>query len=85
MKKLLKKKEVAGRIGYHPESIMRMSREGTFPKAIKMGNRPNCGTRFLEEEVDAWIEERLASRDQHRPSSTVVEHIYVPKQKSPSS
>jgi hypothetical protein len=32
-----------------------------------MGNRPNCGTRFLEEEVNAWIEERLASRERASP------------------
>lgn len=63
MKKLLKKKDVANLLGYPPESIMRMSREGTFPRAIKMGNRPNCGTRFLEAQVDAWIEERLATRE----------------------
>jgi predicted DNA-binding transcriptional regulator AlpA len=61
--RLLTKREVAARLGFHPEHVMRLARAGQFPKPIKLGLTENSATRFSEEEVDAWIGQRLAARD----------------------
>jgi predicted DNA-binding transcriptional regulator AlpA len=49
MRRVLTKQEVANRVGYHPEHIMWLSREGLFPKAIKMGQTVFSATRFVED------------------------------------
>jgi len=63
MRRLLTKREAAIRVGYHSEHLMRLSREGQFLKAVKMGSTSNSATRFAEDEVEAWIEQKLAGRD----------------------
>lgn len=60
--RLLSKKETAALVGVHPESIMRLSREGKFPRPIKLGGADNCAVRFVEDEVEAWLGERMAAR-----------------------
>jgi predicted DNA-binding transcriptional regulator AlpA len=60
--KLIGKKEVAELVGYHEEHIMRLAREGKFPKPVKLVDRPNAAVRFVEEEVNEWIAERLTAR-----------------------
>jgi predicted DNA-binding transcriptional regulator AlpA len=62
--RLLTKKQVASMTGYHPEHIMRLVRQGQFPKPIKASNRANCAVRFLEAEVEAWVDARGIARDQ---------------------
>jgi predicted DNA-binding transcriptional regulator AlpA len=42
-----------------------MSREGKFPKPIKMGQSKNCAVRSVSEEVEAWIAGRMAERAQY--------------------
>ena len=63
--RLIRKRETAGRIGLRPVSVMRKARnpEGDFPAAIILSRN---AVAFLEAEVDAWIERRLAKRDQRR-------------------
>ena len=51
-------------ITYHPQSIRRMIREGQFPKPVKLGDGLSAKVAFLEEEIDAWIQERIAKRDE---------------------
>ena len=63
MMNLLTKKEVARRIGFHPEHVMRMAREGAFPKPIKLTASPNSAVRFVEHEVEDWLTLRLAARN----------------------
>jgi predicted DNA-binding transcriptional regulator AlpA len=63
MRCLLTKKEAAARVGYHPEHIMRLARCGAFPRPIKLGASDGCAVRFVEGEVDAWLEKRIAVRD----------------------
>ncbi len=58
--KVLRKKEAAARVGYHPVHLMRLAAKGEFPKAIQLG--PNA-VGFLEHEVDAWIESKIRQRD----------------------
>lgn len=60
---LLSKKVTAGRVGIHPESLMRLSREGKFPKPIKLGDAEQSAVRFIETEVEDWIAARMAARD----------------------
>ncbi len=63
MPRLLRKRDVAELVGFHPEHVMRMSREGKFPRPIKTGGAENCAVRFVAEEVDAWIARRMAERN----------------------
>jgi predicted DNA-binding transcriptional regulator AlpA len=55
MKKLLSKREVAEIIQMHPESIMRLSRTGKFPRYIKIGRGNGGAVRFLDSDVEEWI------------------------------
>ena len=59
---LLTKKEAARRVGLHPESVMRLARNGHFPKPLKYGPNARHSIRFVETEVQAWIEARMAER-----------------------
>lgn len=62
MTRLLSKKHVAQMVCFHPGHVMRLAREGKFPKPIKTGATENCAVRFLEEEIEAWIEARKHAR-----------------------
>jgi predicted DNA-binding transcriptional regulator AlpA len=63
MHRLSSKKEVAARVHYHPEHIMRLVRQQRFPKPIRLGSSSNSAVRFIDEEVDAWLAARVAERD----------------------
>jgi len=63
MRRLISKKEVGERVHHHPEHVMRMVRQGRFPRPIKLGDAENCAVRFVEDEVEAWILARMAERD----------------------
>ena len=65
---LLSKKEAARLVGLHPESVMRLARNGHFPKPLKYGPNARHSIRFVESEVEAWIAERMAERDQAEPA-----------------
>ena len=60
--RLWSKKETAKVVGVHPEHIMRLARQGRFPRPIKLGNTENCAVRFVANEVEAWITARMAAR-----------------------
>ena len=55
----LSKREVARRIGFHPESVMRLVRQGRFPAPVRFS-----GTKlgFVASEVSSWQMERMAER-----------------------
>jgi len=67
---LLTKRQVAERVGLHPEYIMTLARQGKFPQPIKYGEHRTASVRFVESEVDAWIAERMAEREA-KPISAV--------------
>ena len=52
--------KVVERTGIPPSSIYAMMAAGKFPRSIPLSPRVKA---FLEEEVDAWIEERIAARE----------------------
>lgn len=61
---LITKVQAADRVGLHPEYLMTLAREGKFPCPIKYGKESNSAVRFLETEIQEWIESRIAERDQ---------------------
>lgn len=63
MQQLLSKVAVADMIGLHPESVMRLARQGRFPKPLKTGPGDGCSVRFVAAEVERWIAERMAARE----------------------
>lgn len=63
MQKLLSKREAAQHVGIHPESLMRMVREGKFPRPIRIGEGATSRVRFIAEEVQAWVAAKVAARD----------------------
>ena len=58
--RFLRKHVAADRVGYHPEHLMRLVRQGKFPRPVQLGPR---SVAFVEEEVNAWLKERIAERD----------------------
>ena len=60
---LLNKQQAADRVGLHPEYLMTLAREGKFPCPVKYGKESNSAVRFVEAEVQAWIEARMSERD----------------------
>jgi predicted DNA-binding transcriptional regulator AlpA len=61
--RLLTKKQAAELLGYHPEHVMRLSRSGDFPRAIKLGRAQNCAVRFDAAELEAWVVARAGERE----------------------
>lgn len=47
-------------VGWHPVHVMREAKAGRFPQPVATG--PNS-IAFVEEEVLAWMEERIRQRD----------------------
>lgn len=59
---LLTKKEVAFRLKCHPESLGRMVRNGAIPDPIRLGDADNAPVRWVESEIDKFIEEQMSER-----------------------
>ena len=51
--------EVEAKTGLSRSTIYEKMKSGTFPKPVKLGPR---SVGWLETEVDAWLEERIADR-----------------------
>ena len=62
MMKLLRIKQVEKRVGISGTQIRRLERAGQFPVRAEISER-SFG--YAEDEVDLWIQERLAARE-HR-------------------
>jgi prophage regulatory protein len=58
--RLLKRPEVEARTGKSRSSIYLGVHAGTFPKPVRLG--PNS-VAWVEAEIDAYIEKRIADRD----------------------
>jgi prophage regulatory protein len=58
--RLLTKRDLRRIIPYTPQHILRLEKQGKFPRRIQVG--PNR-VAWLESEVDAWVAERVAERD----------------------
>lgn len=58
--KLLKVEEVCRRIGFGQSKLRALIRSGRFPRPVRVG----AAVRWVIEEVDTWIDEQIAARDQ---------------------
>ncbi|MGH7037065.1 MAG: helix-turn-helix transcriptional regulator [Stellaceae bacterium] len=66
--RILRQRQVIEKVGYSPMHIWRLEKAGRFPHRVKLG--PNS-VGWVAEEIDAWIEARIAERDaalQSKPS-----------------
>ncbi len=62
-KRFLSKKEVRDRIKLSHAEVARREKAGRFPKRLRLGNYQTSRAVYVEEEIDAWIDEQIASRD----------------------
>jgi len=60
---LLNKKQVAEKVGVHPGTIARLSRQGRFPPPVRLGPTMHHGVRWVKSEVDAWLADKIRERD----------------------
>jgi prophage regulatory protein len=60
MRRILRRRDVEKLVGLGRSSIYAMMDNGTFPQAIKLGPR---AVGWVEEEIEAWIEEKIETRD----------------------
>jgi len=65
MGKLLSREELAGVKGirFTPQHLLRMESRGEFPKRFSLGRR---NVVWDESEIDKWIAQRKAARDEPR-------------------
>tara|TARA_R110002020_G_scaffold6361_13_gene26902 strand:+ start:2282 stop:2470 length:189 start_codon:yes stop_codon:yes gene_type:complete len=57
--RILTTKETFKKIGVSRTKLWHLTKEGRFPQPVKNGS--NVG--YVEHEVDAWIEARMAERE----------------------
>ena len=60
MTQLISKKHAASKVDRHPVQVMRMVEAGKFPPPVRVGSR----VYFVEDEVEQWIQDRIAERDE---------------------
>ena len=65
--KLVSKKELKSLFGvpYSFPHIARLELAGNFPKRVQLGQ---CRVAWIANEVQAWVDERVAQRDTTSPS-----------------
>ena len=59
--RIVRKSEIEHRTGYTERTLRDLEAEGSFPKRFLI-NPNGRSVGWLESEVDAWIEQRAASR-----------------------
>ena len=57
---LLKERQVLARVPFSKSTLHRKSRNGSFPRPIKLGER---SVAWLENEIIGWEQARIAERD----------------------
>lgn len=65
--RILRLPAVETKTGLRRDTIYRLGREGTFPRPVKINER---ATGWIESEVDAFIERRIAERDAENSAAT---------------
>jgi prophage regulatory protein len=58
--RILRRREAQAKTGLAKTQLYQQIAEGKFPKQIRLGPK---AVGWLEHEVDAWIEQRIAERD----------------------
>ena len=57
---LMSWREAADDLDYHPESLKRKSREGTFPQPVRLARNKS---KLIRSEVQQWVQDRIRERD----------------------
>ena len=65
--RVLRAPQVAERTGLSIPSLYRLMAEGGFPRSIPLSHQARG---WIEHEVDAWLQERVAARDAERSRRT---------------
>jgi prophage regulatory protein len=60
MKRVIRKPELLSRVPLSDPTIWRLERAGRFPRRLQLGGN---SVGWLEEEIDAWLAERVVARD----------------------
>lgn len=60
---ILRRKQVEARTGLSRSTIYDLMRDGHFPKPVSLGSQ---AVGWVESEVGAWVEARIAARDQNQ-------------------
>ena len=63
-KRVLRRKAVEAKTGHSTSTIYEKMAAGVFPRPIKLGAR---AVGWLEEEIESYIERRIAERDRGQP------------------
>ena len=76
MLKFIRKAAAAARVGWHAEHMMKVATDPKyahvkFPNPVRVGKNTVA---FVESEIDAWMEQRVAERD---------DEGFVPKASNP--
>lgn len=69
--RMLQFRDLADRkgIGYSRTHIDRLEAAGQFPKRVKLGEGRYAAVAWVEDEVDAFLRERIAERDRERATA----------------
>ncbi len=62
-KRFIRRREVERRTAQSRSTIYEGMADGTFPKCVPIGKR---AVGWVEDEIDGWIESRIAARDHHQ-------------------
>lgn len=60
---LLRRKQVEERVNLSRSEIYRLVSLGRFPRPVPLGERVVA---WVADEIDAWVEERIAARGERR-------------------
>nr|USU31084.1 AlpA family transcriptional regulator [Methylobacterium sp. OTU13CASTA1] len=62
--RLLRLPAVESLVGLKRARLYNLIAEGAFPKQVHLGDAPNSPVAWPEHEIQAWINRRIAMRDQ---------------------
>lgn len=62
-KRILRRPEVLKKVGLCKAQLQNLINAGEFPKPVKLGGPDARAVGFVESEVDAWIDARIAERE----------------------
>lgn len=65
-KSFLRLPEVRARVGLSTPQIYKLISQGKFPRQVKLGERASA---WLSDEIDAWIDERIAASRPEAPAA----------------
>ena len=74
--RITRKPELLSRVALSDATIWRMERDGRFPKRIQLGGN---STGWIESEIDAWLDGRMADREEKTCMSDAPKIVAVDK------